>query len=96
MPQTQTTKYVAQPCVASSPEAEVMGTGLLGLIKNLRADDVLPYLQRYGLDSIDADHWYPHQLSLDFQRAIEESHINSTDNLVAIGMAVMEKAPFPP
>ncbi|MEP7286550.1 MAG: hypothetical protein ABI947_12365 [Chloroflexota bacterium] len=96
MPNVPVNKHVAQKFIASTPDAEVFGGALLGVIENIRADEIRPYLQKYNLESLDANRWYPEQLILDFQRAIVESRVNSTDNLVAMGMKGIDSAKLPP
>lgn len=54
-----------------------------------------PILESYGLKTIDPEVWYPQQLTLDIQRAIKQSS-GGSQNLVAIGMKIIETAQFPP
>src|SRR5258708_25855368 len=73
---------VAQKYVASSGEAEILGVSLIAMLENLRAADIRPILESYGLDEVEPKKWYPQQLILDVHRAIAESKIYAVDNLV--------------
>jgi hypothetical protein len=82
--------------VASTPNAEIIGQAMLGFINNLRYDDLIPLLQQYGVDKIDPDRWYPQQIFLDIYRDMQNGKINSSENMVAIAVKIVETAVFPP
>ncbi len=79
---------------SSRPEAEYLGIILLTLTQNLRADVILPVLKQHNMENIEADKWYPQQLVLNVIRDIERRF--TFEELVAIGMRVIEVAPMPP
>ena len=89
-------KYAAQEYVASSPDAEILGAALLALVQNLKADELLPVLKKYGLDKMDPNTWYPQQLILDFYKGMADNTINISENLVAIGIKAVETVPQDP
>ena len=88
--------YVATKFAASSPNAEIMGSVLVGFLTNLRAEDIRPILKTYHLEEIDVNKWYPQQLILDFDKAVAEQKVNATDNLVAIGIKLIDSVPLNP
>jgi hypothetical protein len=66
--------------------------------RNFNSAEVKPYLdeilQKYGLKSIDPDKWYPSQLALDLYKLLVKKAGGMFD-LVAIGMQMVEDAPYP-
>ncbi len=82
--------------VAPSPESETLGGPLLGLIQNIRADEIRPILKKHGLDAIEADKWYPLQSVLNVFRDIIESRENVNEELVAIAVKTVDTAALPP
>lgn len=87
-------KYIA------TPGAEVIGSAMTNLFTSMNADEfssiVNAVLRSYGIAHIEPDQWYPHQLSLDIFKQIEDQRTNSMTNLVALGMAYVDTATFPP
>ncbi len=86
-----------QRLVSSLPETEVFGGAFISLITNIKSDEILPYLQKYGIDpaEVRCENWYSLQTLLDIYHDIQDSQFNVTENLVSIGMRIMEQAPFP-
>lgn len=84
----------------ASPRAEVIGSAMRNLFVSINHDEFQPLVEHvmaeYGVTTLKDDGWYPHQLSLDIFKLIETKKLNSTDNLVALGMAYVETATFPP
>lgn len=89
------TRYVAQPFVAGSPDAMVIGQTVLAFSQNLHKEVVAPLLPKYGLDNIDPEAWYPHQSWMNVLREVSEGP-DSTTTLVALGRMVVETAAMPP
>ena len=87
-------KYVA------SPNAEVIGVAMHNFFVSLNKDEFLSSVQQtfdtYGIDEIDDDAWYLHQISLDVFKQIDEQKFNASTNLVALGKAYVATALFPP
>jgi hypothetical protein len=87
-------KYVA------TPGAEVIGSAMRNFFVSLNSEEFLPLVNQifaaYEVDEIHDDHWYPHQLSLDVFRLIENQPSNASINQVALGVAYVETATFPP
>ncbi|MEO8607792.1 MAG: hypothetical protein ABI690_07930 [Chloroflexota bacterium] len=87
-------KYIA------TPQAEVIGSAMQNLFVSINRDEFLPLVEQtftqYGVDNIQDKAWYPHQLTLDIFKLIEDAKLNSMDNLVSLGMAYVETATFPP
>jgi hypothetical protein len=88
-------KYVAQEGVAASPDVQVIGSVLQAFAQNIRVEETRPLLQKYGFTTIESDQWYPQQLVLDFEMAVANSPFNGGENLVAIGMKIVDTMPFP-
>jgi hypothetical protein len=82
--------------VASTPNAEIIGQAMLGIVNNLRHDELLPLLTQYGVEKIDPERWYPQQIFLDIYRDMQDGKINSSENMVAIAVKIVETAVFPP
>src|SRR5260221_11531967 len=87
-------KYASQTYVAPSPDVEVIGEGVLALLRNLHADDIAPFLKQYNLETVEPEKWYPMQLILDIEKAIVEAKINVSETLVAIGVKGMDTVTF--
>ena len=87
-------KYVA------TVGAEVIGSAMQNFFVTIGGDGIKPYveevLDRYQVPVIQDDQWYPHQLSLDIFRLIADQHANPTEQLMALGLAYVETANFPP
>ena len=91
-----TKRYAAQEYVASSPDAEILGAVLLSFVQNVKADELMPFLKKYGLDEMDPNKWYPQQLILDFYKGMADNTINMSENMVAIGIKSVETVPQNP
>lgn len=90
-------KYVAEPYVAGSPEALVIGQTMHAFLDNVQVDVIQPILQRHNATEIKADEWYPHQLWMDILKDIEEAlGGRSQSAFVAFGRQVVENAVMPP
>jgi len=85
-------KYVA------SPGAEVIGVAMhnffVSINKHQFEEIVQVKLSNAGIDRIDDDAWYSHQLVLDIFKQIQSDTLSQ--NLVALGMGYVETALFPP
>lgn len=88
-------KYVAQPFVASSPEAEVKGWSILGFVENVDARWVAPLRAKYHLDTLDPEAWYPHQMLLSFFKDMSETR-GSMSALVMACRTIVKHSPMPP
>lgn len=82
--------------VASTPQAEIKGVILKSLFQCIKYDELSTLLKKYDLESLDTEEWYPQQLLLDIYKDIAEQNVNVSENLVSIGMKIMEAAAFPP
>lgn len=82
----------------TSSNAEMIGAAMQAYFKNMRSAEVNEFLQevlaKYNYESLEADQWYPSQLALDLYRLITQEGSGMTD-LVAIGMQMVEDAPYP-
>jgi hypothetical protein len=89
--------YVAKPFEAGTPQAEVIGQTMLAFSENLRADAVVPILEKHGLSNIDPDRWYSHQLWMDVLNDMAESLGGEASSaFVAFGKQVVQSAVMPP
>lgn len=77
------------------PASEVIGQSLLSFLDNTRAEEIHPVLEKQGLAQINPSTWYSMQ---QWQAVLNDMSQNPdfTSNLVAIGMAIMEKIELPP
>ncbi|HEX2619775.1 MAG TPA: hypothetical protein VHL11_06500 [Phototrophicaceae bacterium] len=73
------------------PNAMAIGGPMMGFLECIMADSVLPILQRYHLDKIEPNNWYPFASYLQMMQ-----EVTSTDDLVSVGMAMMNNVPWPP
>lgn len=87
--------YVAQPFVAGTPKAEVIGQTMIAFSENLEASMIEPILARHGLQRIDENKWYPHQLWMDILKEMGDLP-GSGSAFVAFGRQVVENAVMPP
>lgn len=81
--------------IASTPSAEIIGSGLLPFLTSGERDMFQHVLDKHRVTAFDPTAWYPAQVSLDLQNAIRQQP-GSSSALVSIGMRVVEDAPFPP
>lgn len=82
---------------AFSDDSEVIGQNMLALIQNTRKEDIQPYLDKYGIATIDPDQWYPLQTWLNVLGDMYDAHPGqASSNFVSIGMEVAQTAVFPP
>ncbi|NOK85843.1 MAG: hypothetical protein GFH27_549375n21 [Chloroflexi bacterium AL-W] len=89
-------QYVAQPFVAGTPEAEVIGQTMIAFSENLQADIIKPILDKHGLTEISADKWYPHQLWMDILKEMNDTMAGGASSaFVAFGREVVQKAAMP-
>jgi hypothetical protein len=80
--------------ISFDPSVEVLGQSMLSVVAGMDSS-AHPLIEKYGLDKLDADKWYPLQPILDFYKEISLSR-KAMLNLVRTGMKVPEKAVFPP
>lgn len=80
---------------ASTPNAEIIGAALKPYYSAITHNDFKHILEQYDLNEIDPEQWYPQQLTLDVQKRIFQGE-GGSQNLVAIGMKIIDDAIFPP
>lgn len=80
--------------VAANPQVEASGASILSVIASA-GSSLKPLLEKYGLNDVKPDAWYPQQLWLNFFRDLAEGG-GSMSDLVSIGMRIPETANFPP
>ena len=74
---------------------EVIGTAMIGVLKNVQTETMLSVIKEYGYDDIDPEQWYSAQAWSNFLYTIQNQS-NGTTNLVAIGQAIVEGTVMPP
>jgi hypothetical protein len=81
---------------AFSPNAEIIGEGILGYISGMGAFEstAREFLKEHGIDDPVPGKWYSHQAFLDTLEAIEIKVVPAT--LWQIGQKIADIAPFPP
>ncbi|MEM6282454.1 MAG: hypothetical protein AAF787_09705 [Chloroflexota bacterium] len=57
---------------------------------------VAEILDKYGIEQIDENTWYPTQITLDVFQQIQSDQTEATFNLVSLGAAYVETAALPP
>lgn len=77
--------------IALNPDAQVIGRAIMGVAMAL-GDSAHPILQKYGLDQLDPNGWYPQQAWLDVLREVDQGDMF---DLVAIGKEVAGLVPLP-
>lgn len=92
------THYVAQPYIAGTPQAEVIGQTMIAFSENMESDVILPLLEKRGLATIDPEAWYPHQVWMDILKEMADTlgEGSATTAFVAFGRKVVETAVMPP
>ncbi|NDJ77074.1 MAG: hypothetical protein GYB65_12535 [Chloroflexi bacterium] len=86
---------MAEVFVAPTPEAEVMGGPMLGILAGL-GEEARPLLEKHGLSEIDPQGWYKMQHYLDVLAEVAGGDVNVLQNLVSVGMHAMDNAQLPP
>jgi hypothetical protein len=82
--------------VASNPDVEVKSSLISSFFNSVKYEEIRPFIQHYNLDELSDKEWHPQQKLLDLFRDISENKINVSENLVSVGMKVVETAAFPP
>lgn len=77
------------------PGTEVSGATLYSLIQNVNNADIVPFLERFGLQTIDPSSWYSAEIFVEFLNDMAH-YPNVMFNLVAIGISISEVAIMPP
>lgn len=72
-----------------APNVEIAGGSVLALITSINHPQLESILAKHGLTDVQADQWYPLQLTLDIIGEVAEG-VNASENLVSIGMAAAE------
>ncbi|MGF1506185.1 MAG: hypothetical protein ACFB51_13800 [Anaerolineae bacterium] len=80
---------------ATNPDVEVSGQSMLSVVAGM-LDEVQPILDKYGIEAIDPEGWYPQQVFIDMFKELQEAKGANMYNLISIGMLIPENAPFPP
>ncbi len=78
--------------VAFDPNTEVRGVTMLSINQAIGAK-ALPVLEKYGIQDINPESWYPQQTYLNAFREIDKMGFF---NMVSIGMRIPDLALFPP
>src|SRR5258708_23037478 len=89
-------KYQAEKFVASSPDAKILGQAILSLVENIPTQDIASILQKYDLAYLRPDQWYPEQSSLNLFKEVAASDAHFIENMVTVGLKLIETWPFPP
>lgn len=80
--------------IASTPDAEILGLALLALQTSILYTEFKDILEKYGLDKIDLDQWYPQQAVLNVHRDLLGTP-NGSRKIVSVGVKIAENFPFP-
>lgn len=76
------------------PDAKIIGRSFTAFIDNVSSDQLQPIVDKFKIDELDLDQFYPVQLYLDIVAEVE-AQIGS-NGLTAVGMSIIDKASFPP
>ncbi len=91
------THYVAQPFIAGSEQAEVIGQTMISFKDNIRNEVMEPVLEKHELVDIDEGAWYSHQLWMDILKDIQDTlGGQASEAFVAFGRQVVKNAIMPP
>ncbi len=89
-------RYIAKPFVAGTSQAEVIGQTMISFADNLEAEILKPILKKHGLEVIDENKWYPHQLWLDILKEMSDTLGGEASSaFVAFGKQVVQNAVMP-
>jgi|GEM_PF-4738399 len=79
--------------------AEVIGSAMNNWFVSENRDVFFPIVQKildlYGIDMLQDDQWYLHQISLDIFKLINAQNADFHNNLTELGIAYVETARFP-
>ncbi len=89
-------KYIAQPFVAGTPQAEVIGQAVSAFAENIEAERIRELLPKHGLGNIEPETWYPHQDWMNVLKDINDEMDDAASVFVAFGKKVVETAVMPP
>lgn len=82
------------PRMTCSPGTEVIGQVMLSYIDNLRAEEIRPLLEKYGVANINPNEWYPLEPWLALINEMS-ADANFASNMIAVGLKVAEYAIMP-
>lgn len=74
--------------------ADVLGQSANAIFNHMRKDDVIESLTKHGLSELQAEEWYPVDGFVDVMAEWYQNP-NTTDNLVSVGMAIIDNALLP-
>ncbi|NDJ35989.1 MAG: hypothetical protein GYB64_15140, partial [Chloroflexi bacterium] len=57
---------------ATNPDVEVSGQSMLSVVAGM-LDEVQPILDKYGIEAIDPEGWYPQQVFIDMFKELQEA-----------------------
>jgi hypothetical protein len=77
------------------PDAQVIGQVLCAFLESTSLDQIHPYLQKYGMETPEQDHWYSVHDTLKLFGDITHFD-NAMMVLISIGIRIAENAVFPP
>jgi hypothetical protein len=80
---------------AFDEQVEVKGAAILATLQGIDSELVTPVAQKFGLVDVQAGQWYPQQAWLDTLKALDETQLGGTLNLVAVGMKIPDTADWP-
>lgn len=86
-----------QRYVSFDPNAEVVGRSILAFVQCTQSEEIAPYLEKYGLASVDPNAWYPVQTWLDVLSDIarQTATLDTMYDFVSIGMKLADVVPLP-
>lgn len=75
------------------PNNEAKGAAILAAMAALDAKQVKKLMEANGIESVDAETWYPQELELNILKSINSQNFL---DMVSVGMKIPEIAAFPP
>ncbi len=76
------------------PTSEIIGMALLSLLESQNLDSFRDLVEKYGMDQVQPDEWYPADQAFRFLQELV-ARDDAMFNLVSIGMKVFDVMPMP-
>jgi hypothetical protein len=79
-----------------SPDAEILGQGLIGYKEAIGAENFRSFFEQHGLGSVVPDQWYPYQSLINVFNEMVEASAGRMFDFVSIGIKMAENGLYPP
>lgn len=79
-----------------APGAEVLGQAASAIFNHMLGDEVMDSLRKHGVDQLKPDEWYPVDKFIEVFADWFRNPENTSNQLVSVGMAIIDNAMLPP